>query len=388
MMSINRYRLKHLSKKNKQAKRVLELLKKPDRLLGIILIGNTIANILASSIATIIGQRLYGTTGMAIATGLLTFVILIFAEMTPKTLAAIYPEKVAFPVSLLLTVLSKILSPLISFTNGLSNTLLNLFGVNTNQEDKESLSNEELKTIVNESNTFSSSKQKNMLLSLLDLEKTTVNDIMVPNSEIIGIDISDPWDEVIEQLETAQHTRLAVFDGELDNLKGLIHIRNILNLMAEDKLSIDNLLANVEAPYFVIEGTGLYQQLVKFQQEKRRSGYIIDEYGDIQGLITLEDILEEIVGEFTTDIAALNKNIIKESHNSYIINASATIRELNKEFNWTLNIDGPKTLNGFITELLGIIPPAGCCLKINSHPCEILQVKDNAIKTVRISIKA
>lgn len=386
MMSINRYRLKHLAKKNKQAKRAEELLKKPDRLLGIILIGNTFANILASSIATLIGQRLYGTTGMAIATGILTFVILIFAEMTPKTLAALYPEKVAFPVSLLLTVLSKLLSPLITFTNAISNRLLIIGGVNVNQKNKERLSGEELRTVVNESGAFASNKQKNMLLGLLDLEKTTVNDIMVPASEVIGIDLSDPWDEIIEQLETAQYTRLAVFENTLENLKGHIHIRSILNLMAENKLSFDNFILHIEEPYFVIEGTGLYQQLVKFQKAKKRSGYIIDEYGDIQGLITLEDILEEIIGEFTTDISTLNKNIIKENDTTYLINASATIRELNKVLNWGLSLKGPKTLNGLITEQLGFIPPAECCLKINEHACEILQVKDNTIKTVRLTL--
>ncbi len=384
MMSINKYRLKHLAKKNKKAKRVQTLLKRPDRLLGVILIGNTLANIMASSLATIIGQRLYGLPGMAIATGVLTFIILIFSEMTPKTLAAVYPEKVAMPTSFILQALSTLLSPIISFTSYLSNALLRLIGINVNHNQKEILSGEELKTVVSESGVFTSIKQKNVLLSLLDLEKVTVNDIMVPRSEVIGIDVSEPWAELLEQLETAQHTRLPVFDGELENLKGHIHLRNILNLMANQTLNIERLLAHVEAPYFIIENTGLYQQLTKFQNDKKRSGFIIDEYGDIQGLITLEDILEEIVGEFTTDMASLSKNITKENSHYYRIDGSATVRELNKDLAWSLTLEGPKTLNGLITEHLGFIPPPECCLKINGYPCEILQVKDNAVKTVRI----
>lgn len=384
MMSINRYRLKHLAQKNKKAKRVQNLLKTPDRLLGVILIGNTLANILASSIATIIGQRLYGAPGMAIATGALTFIILIFSEMTPKTLAALYPERVAFPTSFLLHVLLKLFSPVITLTSFMANALLRTLGVKVDSDKKEIISGEELKTVVNESGVFSSRKQKNMLLSLLDLEKVTVNDIMVPRSEVIGLDIADPWDELLEQLETAQHTRLPVFNGDLENLKGHIHLRSILNLMANETLTLESLLENIEEPYFIIEGTPLYQQLAKFQKDKKRSGFIIDEYGDIQGLTTLEDILEEIVGEFTTDIASMSKNIIKQEDGYHLIDGSATIRELNKDLKWSLSLDGPKTLNGLITEYLGFIPPADCCLKINNTPCEILQIKDNAIKTVKI----
>lgn len=388
MMSVNRYRLKHLAKKNKQAKRTQDLLASPDRLLGIILIGNTLANIIASSIATIIGQRLYGTTGMAIATGLLTFVILIFAEMTPKTLAAIYPEKIALSVSFLLKILSKLFAPLISFTNIISNGVLKLFGIKVNYQDVDhKLSGEELRTVVNESGSFNSNKHKSMFLSLLDLEKVAVEIIMVPRGEIVGIDISEPWDDLLEKLQTAQHTRLAVFDGEIERLKGLIHIRSILNLMAEEKLSLENMLELIEEPYFILEGTGLYEQLIRFQNEKKRSCFVIDEYGDLQGLVTLEDILEEIVGEFTTDVASMSKNIIKESDSIYLIDGGATIRELNKVLGWQLTLDGPKTINGFITELLGFIPPPQSCLKLNGFVCEILQVKDNAIKTLRLFFK-
>lgn len=388
MMSVNRYRLKHLARKNnKRAQRVLKMLEAPDRLLGIILIGNTLANIIASAVATVIGQRLYGDPGMAIATGLLTLFILIFAEMTPKTLAAIYPEKVAFAVSMLLRILSIGLFPLITLSSALSNGLLRLFGVNTSYQSEESLTGEELRTVVKESGSFSSSRYKSMFLALLDLESVTVEDIMIPKGEIIGIDLTESWTSLLYRLETAQHTRLPVYEGDIEHVKGMIHIRNILNLMAEEKLSIDNIHEVIEKPYFVLEDTGLYQQLIQFQQEKRRSGFVVDEYGNMKGLVTLEDILEEIVGEFTTDVASLSKNVIQEDDQTFLIDATISIRELNKILSWALPLHGPKTLNGLITELLGFIPPAKCCLKLNSYPCEILQVKDNMIKTVRITLK-
>ncbi len=306
--------------------------------------------------------------------------------MTPKTLAAIYPEKVAFSVSIILKGLSKLFAPLIYIANSISNGLLKCFGINVSYEDKEALSGDEFRTVVSESRSFVSTKHKSMFLAILDIEKVTVDDIMIPRGEIIGIDISEPWEEILEQLETGQHTRLAVFDGDIEHLKGLVHIRYILNLMAEDKLSLENILNLVEMPYFVLEGTGLFQQLVQFQNERKRSCFVVVEYGDIQGLVTLEDILEEIVGEFTTDLAAMSKNIIQKDADTYLIDASASIRELNKILGWFLPLSGPKTLNGLITELLGFIPPPKCCLKLNGYPCEILQVKDNMVKTVKIQL--
>lgn len=387
MMSVNRYRLKHLVKsKNKRAKRVQVLLEKPDRLLGIILIGNTLANIIASAVATVVGQRLYGDSGVAAATAILTFIILIFSEMMPKTLAAIYPEKVAFAVSLLLTLLSRILSPFISFTNFISNGLLKVFGIHIRSQGHEVLSGEELRTVVNESGSFSSAQQKAMFLGLLDLDKVTVDDIMVPRGEVIGLDLTLPWEELLERLETAQHTRLPVFDGELEHVKGVIHIRSILNLLVDEKFSKEHLLELLEKPYFVLEGIGLYQQLIQFQREKRRIAFVVDEYGDIQGLVTLEDILEEIVGEFTTDIASLSREITWVDASTVLIDAGISIRELNKALQWSLPIDGPKTLNGWITEMLAFIPPSNFCIKLNGLPCEILQVKDNVVKTVKVKL--
>ncbi len=385
MMSINRYRLRHLVRqKIRAAIRVDRLVQKPDRLLGVILIGNTIANIVASSLATIIGQRLYGNSGMAIATMLLTIIILVFAEMVPKTLAAFYPEKVAFKASLPLKWLLALFSPLVRLVSYISNTVLSLFNVKVYDKSKDGLSGDELRTVVREAGSLVSHKHKSMLLSILDLDTVTVDDIMVPRSELFAIDLSQDWDDILSQLETAQHTRVVLFDGDFEHVKGTIHMRSIVNLLAEKRLSKETLREVVEKPYFVLEGTGLYKQLQNFQEEKKRICFIVDEHHDLQGLVTLEDILEEIVGEFTTDMASMSKDVVKDIDGSYIVDAQATIRDLNRGMSWQLPQLGPKTLNGLITEKLGFIPPAYCCLKIEGYPIEILQVTESRVRIVRI----
>lgn len=385
MMSLNRYRLRHLVRnKHRKAMRVESLLEKPDRLLGVILIGNTIANIAASAIATVIGQRLYGDTGMAIATAILTFIILVFSEMTPKTMAALYPERIAFVASFFLKQLLLVFSPLVKLVSWISTGILKLFKVPIEIDKKDGLSGDELRTIVHEAGTLVSTKHKSMLLSILDLDKVTVDDIMVPRNEIVGIDLTDEWDEILAKLETAQHTRLAVFEEGLEQVSGLIHLRSILNLLAEDKLSKETLKSLVEKPYFILEGTGLYQQLTNFQSQKKRLSFVVDEHGDLQGLVTLEDILEEIVGEFTTDMASMSKDVVKDVDGSYIVDAQVTIRELNRSLSSHLSTNGPKTLNGAITEKLGFIPPAQCCVMIDGYPIEVLQVSESRIKIVRI----
>lgn len=388
MMSLNRYRLRHLAKKkHRKAMRVEALLTKPDRLLGVILIGNTIANIIASAIATILGQRLYGDPGVAIATALLTLVILVVSEMAPKTIAALYPQKVAFFVSLILKGLLTLFSPVVWVLNKMANALVRLFGVDPSNTDRVHLTQEELRTVVHESGNLVSSKHKSMLTSILDLKNITVDDIMVPRTEIVGIDLLDEWDAILERLETAQHTRLPLFEGGVEHVIGMIHIRSILNLLVEKKLDKKHLRELAETPYFVLEGTGLYEQLLHFQREKKRSCFIVDEYGDLQGLVTLEDILEEIVGEFTTDMAAMIKEVREEKGGSFVVDAGANIRELNRVMQWTLPTEGPsKTLNGLITETLGVIPPPNSSLKLADYVIEILQVKDNMVKTVRISL--
>lgn len=385
MMSINRYKLRYLvKKKNKQASRVSDMLARPDRLLSLILIGNTLANIIASTIATLIGQYYYGEVGVAIATSVLTLIILVFAEMTPKTLAAIYPQQIAFLCSLPLKILQWILSPLVTFISFFSNTILFVFGISINRIQKDALTGEELRSVVHEAGGLLPVEHKSMLISLIDLEKATVEDIMIPKSEIIGIDLDQTWLQLLEQLETAQHTRLPIYHGTIDNIVGMIHVRTILNLALENKLDSTSFLQSAETPYFIPEATPLNVQILNFRKMKRRSCFVVDEYGDILGLVTMEDILEEIVGEFTTDIAALSRDIIPQEDGSVIIDASITLRHLNRMMNWNLPLIGPRTLSGLIVEYLGYIPPAKSCLLIENYRIEILKISDNAIKGTKI----
>ena len=385
MMSLNRYRLRHLVKKNdKQAIRVNQLLTHPDRLLSVVLIGNTLANIIASMAGTLIGQQLYGEIGVFVATGLLTMVVLVFAEMTPKTLAALYPQQVAFACSLPLKILQTIFAPLVHLISGVANGLLRLCGISIDRVQREALTGEELRSVVHEAGGLLPIEHKSMLISLLDLEQARVEDIMVPKTEIIGIDLDQPWSKLLEQLETTQHTRLPLYRTSIDNLIGMVHLRSVLNLVLDDNFDMNGLLSIAEAPYFIPEATSLNLQILNFQKMKRRSCFVVNEYGDLQGLVTMEDILEEIVGEFTTDIAALSKDITPQDNGSIIVDASITLRNLNRLLNWHLPLLGPRTLSGLIIEYLGYIPPAECCLSIDHYQIEVLKVSENIIKSVRI----
>ncbi len=387
LMSLNRYRLKHLAKnKHRGAKLTQALLARPERLIGLILIGNNFVNILAASIATIICVRVWGDLGIPIATGALTIIILVFAEITPKTLAALHPEKVAFPASYILTPLYRLLFPIIWLVIGLTNSLLKLFGVNADEMRDDSINSEELKIIVNEAGGLIPKSHQNMLTSILDLEKVTVEDIMIPRAEVTGIDIEDDLDEIIEQLKSAVHTRLPVFKNDIDNIVGFLHARQVIKLIANnaEELTLEAIQEAMTKVNFIPEGTPLNTQLLNFQRKKSRIGLVVDEYGDIQGLVTLEDILEEIVGEFTTDFAAISKDIQKEKNGSVIIDGSATIREINRTLEWQMPTDGPKTLNGIILEHMESIPQAGTGLRLAGYPMEILQIKSNMVKSVRI----
>jgi Mg2+/Co2+ transporter CorB len=385
MMSLNRYRLRHLvKKKHKQAMRVNQLLMHPDRLLSVVLIGNTLANIVASTVATLIGQRLYGDVGVAGATALLALVVLVFSEMTPKTLAAIHPQQVAFASSLPLMILQTILLPLVRLVSWVAKGILRVFGVSIDQAQKDVLSGEELRSVVHEAGSLLPIEHKSMLISLLDLEQARVEDIMVPKADIVGIDLEQPWHELLVQLEMAQHTRLPLYRDTIDNLVGMIHLRSVLNLSLEGRLDMDGLLNIANAPYYIPEGTSLNVQILNFQKMKRRSCFVVDEYGDLQGLVTMEDILEEVVGEFTTDIAALSKDITPQEDGAVIVDASITLRNLNRLLRWKLPLIGPRTLSGLIIEYLGYIPPADCCLMIENYQIEILKVSDNTIKSVRL----
>ncbi|MCL7944321.1 HlyC/CorC family transporter [Marinobacter sp. ATCH36] len=381
MMSLNRYRLKHMAKTgHRGAKRAQSLLNRTDQLIGVILIGNNFVNIFASAIATVIAIRIWGDAGIAIATVLLTIVILIFAEVTPKTLAALFPEKIAFPASHVLGPLLKILYPVVWAVNLFTGAILKIIGVSANDAANEHLSREELRTLVNEAGALIPAKHKDMLVSILDLEKVTVNDIMVPRNEVVGIDLDDDLDTILRQLRSSQHTRLPVFKGDINNIQGVLHLRNVSRLLLQDEINKAMLMQLCREPYFIPESTPLNTQLINFQKAKRRFGIVVDEYGEVLGLATLEDILEEIVGEFTTDYAATSPDIIPQEDGTFIIDGTSAVRTINKTLGWKLPIDGPKTLNGLITEALENIPETNVCLKVGGHRVEVLQIKDNVVK--------
>ena len=386
LMSLNRYRLRHLEQKNhKGAKRVAKLLARPDRLIGLILIGNNLVNIAASAIATIIGLRLFGDMGVLIATIALTLVILIFAEVTPKTLAALHPEKVAFPSSILLKFLLKLLFPLVIVVNWITNGILMLIGINAEQRDQHGLSSEELRTVVNEAGALLSGRDKDMLVSILELENVSVEDIMIPRSELVGIDVNDDWKKIQKQLTHSYHTRVLLYRDNIDDVVGYIHVKDALKLLSKNQFTKATLLRAVRELYFIPEGTPLNVQLLKFQAAKERLGLVVDEYGDIQGLVTLEDILEEIVGDFTTTMTPTpSEEVHLQPDGSYLVDGSATIRDINKEMSWELPADGPKTLNGLIVEYLEDIPQNNLSVRISGYPIEIIEVSDNMIKSVRV----
>ena len=390
MMSINRYRLKHKAKQNHSAaRRVLSMLERPDRLLGLILIGNNLVNIMASAIATVIGLRLYGDYGIAVATFGLTFFLLIFAEVGPKTYAALHPERVAFPVSIILKPLMRIFYPFVWLVNILSNGLLRLLGVRLDHSKDEHLSSEELRTVVHEAGKMIPRSHQDMLLSILDLEKVTVEDIMVPRNEVVGFDINDDWKLLSRKLVNTSHTKVLLYRDTIDDAVGFIHSRDALRLLAKGEFEKEAMLRAVRPLYYIPESTPLNMQLLKFQRNKERIGLVVDEYGDIQGLVTLEDILEEIVGDFTTNIGpTASDEVKKQEDGSYIVDATANIRDINKEQKWDLPTDGPKTLNGLILEHLEYIPEASLSLKIGKYTIEILEVSDNMVKQVRVTFLA
>ncbi len=384
MMSLNRYRLKHLSKEgNKSAKRASRLLERPDRLLGTILVGNNIVNILAASIATIVAVRIWGDAGIAIATIGLTVVILIFGEITPKTLAALRPELIAFRVGIILELLQRLFYPIVWVCNAVSNGLLKLIGVNPADADEGQLSTEELRTVVREAGLGITRSRQNMLLGILDLEKMTVNDIMVPRNEAMGIDLEDPLSTILNQLRTCHHTRLPVYQGDINNITGIVHMRSIARLLSRGTLTKESLILACKEPYFIPESTPLHTQLFNFQKNKRRIAFVVDEYGDVIGLVTLEDILEEIVGEFTTDLMP-SQDVHPQDDGTFVIDGSAALRDVNRQLQWKLPADGPKTLNGLITEQLESIPETSVCLAIGPYRIEILQTKDNMVKSARV----
>lgn len=386
LMTLNRYRLKNLKEKGHRGARLASaLLERPDRLLGLILLGNNFVNILASAIATVIALRLYGEAGIAIATGILTLVILVFAEVAPKTMAALKPERFAFPAAFVYTPLLKLVYPLVWLVNLIANRLLAIFGVSPDQRQSDSLSAEELRAVVSEAESFIPGKHADMLLGILDLEFVNVDDIMVPRHDIVGIDLNDDWKDIEKQIAQMQRTRVPVYHDDIDNIVGIMHMRKVLNLLAKDELNVDNLKALIREAYFIPSATSLTQQLLNFQSNRRRSGLVVDEYGSVQGMVTLEDILEEIVGQFTTDSPTRSSGIQKTANNAYLIDGATHIRDINRTLEWSLPITGPKTLNGLILEHLEMIPEPGISLKIENYAIEITRTNNNAVQSARVN---
>jgi Mg2+/Co2+ transporter CorB len=387
LMSLNRYRLRHRANAGNRAARLAEaLLAQPDRLIGLILLLSTIVNVVTPTLVGLIAFRLGGNFLVIVGVVALTFVTLIFCEVAPKTFGALHPERLALPAAYIYAPLLIVLQPFVWATNLLANGVLRLLGV-SQQQASHSLSSEELRTVVAEAGAMIPHRHQQMLVSILDLEKATVEDIMVPRTEIVGIDLDDDWDKVMELLRQSQHTRLPVYAGEIDRIVGVLHMKRVVHELARGHLDRERLieLARSRDVYFTPSGTTLNTQLVNFQRDKRRLAFVVDEYGDIQGLVTLEDILEEIVGEFTTDPATMmHKDVHAEADGSYVVNASSTIRALNRSMRWRLPTEGPKTLNGLLLETLETIPEPGTTLKLADYMLEVLQTGDNAIKTVRI----
>ncbi len=387
LMSLNRYQLRHKAREGHRGARLAEkLLKRPDRIIGLILLGNNLVNVFAASLVAVTAVNIGGQPAVAIGSFLMTLVILIFAEAAPKTLAALHPEKLAFRAAVIYYPLLKITYPFVWLTNTCANGVLFLFGVRAGDTELQSLTREELRTVVFEAGARISTQYRSMLLSILDLEKVTVDDVMVPHNEIVGIDLDNDDEEIERTIAKSQHTRLPVYRDNIDKVVGILHLRTLANLSTQE-LTKDMLRRLLLEPYFVPEGTPLSTQLVQFQRRRERIALVVDEYGDIQGIVTLEDILEEIVGEFTTDPADDDEDVISEGSDTFLVDATANIRDLNRSQEWDLPTDGPKTLNGLIVELLETIPEPRTRLEVNGYPIEIIDTDENRVRTVRVGTR-
>jgi Mg2+/Co2+ transporter CorB len=385
LMSLNRYRLRHQARSGHRGARVAEwLLQRPDRLIGLILLGNNAVNLAAAALVTILALRVGGEGAIVIGTMILTLVVLIFGEVAPKTIAALNPARIALPAALIYYPLLKVAYPIVWLLNFFANGLLRLLGVRPNQIASHSLSAEELRTVVAEAGVMVPRRHQRMLLSILDLDAITVDDIMVPRQEIVGLDLDRTWEENLAVIQTSEHNRLPVYREYIDNIIGVTRIRDLLPELSRGELTQATLLERIREPYFVPEGTPLNKQLLAFQQHRRRSAFVVDEYGDVQGLITTQDIINELVGELDHDSSALELGVTKESDLSYVVDASANVRQLNRVMNWNLPTDGPKTLNGLIVEQLETIPESGTGVTVADYPIEILDTSEHGIKRVRV----
>ena len=385
MMALNRFRLKHLIKqKDKSAIRANKLLQRPDRLLGIILIGNNFVNILAAALTTILCLRLFGDSGVFIGSVILTMIVLIFAEVTPKTFAANYAEKVALPASIILKFLQKVLYPLVWIVNFFSNSILKLFGVEEKQSDDD-ISPEELKSILENSGDLIPSRYQEMLLSVLELDKISIDEVMIPKNDVIGIDLSKDINEIKSFLESSKKEFFPIFDQNLDDIKGIINLYGINSFLSSNKYDRDSLLDNAEEVYFALENTSLNIQLNNFQKDKKKVAIVLDEYGSVKGMVDIKDILEEIVGELADPHDEVKVDIKKQKDGSYLVDASISVREINKRLGWNLPLSGPKTLNGLILENTETIPEANISLEIENYLIETVLIKDNMIKFTKVT---
>ena len=385
MMAVNRYRLKNRAASgHRSAKLVLKLLQSPDQLLGTILFGNNVTNIGASTLATVIGLRLFGDAGLAYAPLALVFIVLIFAEVAPKTLAAINPERIAYPACWILWLLQIVLAPFVWLVKICSNNFLRLFRVKVTAQN-DALTSDELRAAVSESDDKLDTSHKDMLLRILSMEKVTVEDVMVPRANMEAIDMDDEWDDIVEQLATSHHTRVPVFQGSLDNILGIVHIRKMFYLSQMADFNKETMLSMIREPYFMPENSSITHALSNLQEQRRRFGIVVDEYGDIKGLVTLELILEEVVGEFTTMIPGIDDDITLADDGGYLVSGNTNIRDINRKLGWNLPTENAKTINGLILDELENIPEASTCFKFNNYVIDTVQTRDTSVYVAKIS---
>ncbi len=385
MMAVNRYRLRHLARhSHKSAQRVLRLLKRPDRLLGVILIGNTFSNILASAVATMVAVRYFGEVGALISTIALTFVVLLFAETAPKTVAALYSEHTAFLVSGPLSFLLKILYPFVWVVNGMANGFLKILGIKVKEDISEPLSIDELRSVVHEATGRTSLNYQEMMLRVLDLHQVTVDEVMVPKGDIYGIDLERDWDTILNQLTQSKHSYLPLYREHIDKVQGMLPLRHALLQLRDKTVDKHDLMRLSDTVYFIPEGALLHQQILNFQREQKTVGLVVDEYGDIQGMLTLRDVLEEIVGEFDLSETGFDRLLCSQKDGSVMVDGSISVRDLNRLAHWQLPVDGPRTLSGLMIEYLEMIPRTGVGARIGGYPMEVVSVSRNTIRQVRV----
>lgn len=389
MMSLNRFRLRHLRKSNPAAERAAQLLDRPDRLIGLILIGNNAVNILAALVAGILFSRWFGVDkGVWLTTVLLTFIMLVFAEVTPKTIAAVHPERIALPMTRPLKILMWLFSFIVVFINWITNNMVRMLGIDPTKLDDQHMSSEELRTVVDEAGNLIPDQNQDMLLGILDLEKITVNDIMIPRNEVVGIDLESPIEELIKTITGSDYTRLPVYEGDINKIVGTLHLRKINRVLhgGENAVTKEAIKRFSREPYFIPENTALSVQLMQFRKHKRRVGFIVDEYGDVEGMVTIDDLLEEIVGSYTTSQAQEDSIIEQVSTDEYIIDGGVSLRDINKETKWSLPTDGAKTLNGLAIEQLEALPDGIVSFNINDeYRMEAIELGDKVIEKIRVT---